>query len=63
VGQQFDFDVQVVLQAAEVPRCMLTVDSTRCVRLGWSTWLHSRDFTRDVADAVFNAQDGVVAQK
>ena len=57
VGQQFDFDVQLVLQAPEVPRCVLTIDSTRCVRLGWDTWLHSRDFTRDVADAVFSAQD------
>lgn len=58
VGQQFDFDVQLVLLAAEVPRCTLTIDSTRCVRLGWDTWIHSRSFTSNVADAVFNAQDG-----
>lgn len=57
-GQQFDFDVQLVLQAAEVPRCELAGGKVRGVRLGWDSWLHSRDFSHDVADAVFNAEDG-----
>lgn len=58
VGQQFDFDVQLVLLAAEVPPCELTNDADRCVRLGWDSWLSSRGFGRDVSDAVFSAQDG-----
>jgi type VI secretion system protein ImpH len=58
VGQQFDFDVQLVLLAAEVPACRLSNDPTRCVRLGWDTWLFSRGFDEDVSDAVFSARDG-----
>jgi type VI secretion system protein ImpH len=57
-GQQFDFDVQLVLRAAEVPPCVLSGKPSCCVRLGWDAWLHSRDFSADVADAVFSAQDG-----
>lgn len=57
-GQQFDFDVQLVLRAAEVPKCALAGDAKPGVRLGWDSWLHSRDFSHDVADAVFNAEDG-----
>jgi type VI secretion system protein ImpH len=58
VGQQFDFDVQLVLFAAEVPPCELCDDSSRCVRLGWDSWLFSRGFDHDVSDAVFTAHDG-----
>jgi type VI secretion system protein ImpH len=58
VGQQFDFDVQLILLAAEVPSCQLTNDPTCCVRLGWDTWLFSQSFDHDVSDAVFSAQDG-----
>jgi type VI secretion system protein ImpH len=58
VGQQFDFDVQLILRAAEVPFCQLTNDPTHCVRLGWDTWLFSQGFDHDVSDAVFTAQDG-----
>jgi len=57
-GQQFDFDMQLVLRAREVPKCVLTGGPGGCVRLGWDAWLHSRDFSADVADAVFSAQDG-----
>ncbi|HEV3023695.1 MAG TPA: type VI secretion system baseplate subunit TssG [Pirellulales bacterium] len=58
VGQQFDFDVQLVLLAAEVPDCQLSNDPACCVRLGWDTWLFSRGFDDDVSDAVFSARDG-----
>lgn len=57
-GAQFDFDVQAILLAAEVPPCVLTADTERCVRLGWDTWVHSRPFTHDATDAIFCAQDG-----
>ncbi|HVA51437.1 MAG TPA: type VI secretion system baseplate subunit TssG [Pirellulales bacterium] len=56
-GQQFDFDVQLVLLAAEVPGCVLSCSGDG-VRLGWDTWVHSRGFGQDVDDAVFTAQDG-----
>lgn len=57
-GAQLDFDVQAVLRADEVPLCSLTVDAARSVRLGWDTWIHSRPFTHDAADAIFSVQDG-----
>jgi type VI secretion system protein ImpH len=52
-GPQFACDVQVVLVAAEVPRCRLGGDGGDPARLGWNTWLFSRTADRDVSDAVF----------
>ena len=52
VGQEFDFDIQLVLRAAEVPRCRLGETGPNAPRLGWSTWLKSRTVLRDVDNAV-----------
>jgi len=52
VGQEVDFDVQLVLKAAEVPRCCLGAKGIGGPRLGWSTWLKTEDFTHDAGDAV-----------
>lgn len=54
VGQEFDFDVQLVLRAAEVPRCQLGEAGSNAPRLGWSTWLKTREFVRDVDETVLN---------
>ena len=54
VGPQFDFDVQVVLQAAEVPLCRLGETAADPSRLGWNTWALSRSSDHDVSDAVFS---------
>jgi type VI secretion system protein ImpH len=56
VGPEFDFDVQPVLIAAEVPRCELGPGKDS-PRLGWNTWMRSDEFTHDVADAVFRVED------
>lgn len=53
-GQQFDFDLQLVLKAAEVPRCCLGAKGEDAPRLGWSTWLRTTPFTRDAGDTVFS---------
>jgi type VI secretion system protein ImpH len=57
VGAEYDFDVQPVLLAAEVPECRLPSapgsDSSVPPRLGWNTWLISRRPARDARDAVF----------
>jgi len=55
VGPQFDFDVQPVLRADEVPACRLG-NPADPARLGWNTWVRSRPFERDVDDAVFYAE-------
>jgi type VI secretion system protein ImpH len=52
-GQEFDFDVQLILRAAEVPGCRLGATGEFAPRLGWSTWLKSGEFTHDAEDAVF----------
>jgi type VI secretion system protein ImpH len=48
-GVEFDFDVQPVLRADEVPPCRLGDHSY----LGWNTWTWSAPLTRDADDAVF----------
>ena len=50
VGPEFDFDVQPVLKAAEVPWCQLGGDGAE---LGWNTWIRSRPLPADADDAVF----------
>jgi type VI secretion system protein ImpH len=51
-GQECDFDVQLVLRAAEVPRCRLGETGPTAPRLGWSTWLKTRAFARDADETV-----------
>jgi type VI secretion system protein ImpH len=52
-GPQWDFDVQLVLFAADVPWCRLGGDEQDPSRLGWNTWIRNRPLKRDAADAVF----------
>ena len=53
VGPEFEFDVQAVLKAGNVPRCDLVDRESTGPRLGWNTWLVSRPTTEDMPDAVF----------
>ena len=55
-GQEFDFDVQLILKAEEVPRSQLGATGERAPRLGWTTWLKTKDFTHDAEDAVFTGR-------
>ena len=55
VGPQFDFDVQLVLRAEEVPWCRLG-DRADPPRLGWTTWVRARAFSHDVDDPVFTLE-------
>ena len=54
VGQEFDFEVQLVLKASEVPQCRLGDTSDSAPRLGWTTWARTGVFTQDVDDVVFS---------
>jgi type VI secretion system protein ImpH len=58
-GPTFDFDVQPVLQGAEVPWCQLGTPGARAPRLGWNTWLRNKPFTQPVDDAIFRVPDSV----
>jgi type VI secretion system protein ImpH len=48
VGDELDWDVQLVLLAQEVPAIQLG----RIGRLGWTTWLRSQPFASDADDLV-----------
>jgi type VI secretion system protein ImpH len=52
-GLACDFDVQLILKAAEVPRCRLGKPGEPAARLGWSAWLKTQEFTHDAEEAVF----------
>jgi type VI secretion system protein ImpH len=56
VGQEFDFDVQLVLKAADVPRCRLGDRGPQGPRLGWSTWLKTAEFDADAPDTILTGQ-------
>jgi type VI secretion system protein ImpH len=47
-GEEFFWDMQLVLRAGEVPETQLG----RAGRLGWTTWLKTQPFTRDADDLV-----------
>lgn len=63
VGPQWDFDVQPVLRAAQVPWCRLGGDGQDPSRLGWNTWVHNRPLKRDAEDAVFKETQRVVGDR
>jgi len=50
LGEEFFWDVQLVLKAAEVPQTTLGQGGL----LGWTTWLKSKPFTRDAEDVVLS---------
>lgn len=52
-GHAMAFDVQVLLRAAEVPRSGLDHKSSDAPRLGWMSWLKTKEFRTDAGDAVF----------
>lgn len=51
VGEEFFWEVQLVLKAAEVPPMRLG----EMGRLGWTSWLRTAPFTRDADDLVLQA--------
>ncbi len=53
LGAEFDFDVQLVLRAEDVPACRLTDDDATGPRLGWNCWLLCRTPDAPAEDAVF----------
>ena len=56
-GQEFDFDLQLVLQKAEVPACRLSsqVKPQNKPMLGWTTWLKTKPFTTDDEQVVLTS--------
>lgn len=46
-GDEFDFDVQIILEAKQVPGTVLTTRAVRRPKLGWTTWLKTAPFLAD----------------
>ena len=51
-GNEFDFEVQLVLKKEEAPPCELGADSPAAPRLGWMTWARTAPLRRDPDDTV-----------
>jgi len=46
-GTEFDFDVQLILQARQVPSTILTTRAKRRPMLGWTSYLKTKPFSED----------------
>jgi type VI secretion system protein ImpH len=46
-GAEFDFDVQLILQAKQVPSTILTTRAKRRPMLGWTSYLKTKPFSED----------------
>jgi len=46
-GAEFDFDVQLILQAKQVPSTILTTRAMRRPMLGWTSFLKTKPFSQD----------------
>jgi len=55
-GEEFDFDIQLVLKAKEVPSTVLTTQAKRRPMLGWTTWLKTREFIRDDSQVILSTR-------
>lgn len=47
IGLEFDFDVQLILKAKQVPGAILTTRAVRRPMLGWTSWLKTTPFKKD----------------
>ena len=52
-GDQYEFEVQLVLAQDEVPACVLGAEPGDEVPLGWCTWLRTQPMMRDPDETVF----------
>jgi type VI secretion system protein ImpH len=53
-GMELDFDVQLVLAAAEAPDCVLSDRPKSPPLLGWTTWLKTRPLSEDASPVVLS---------
>ncbi len=54
VGNEFDFDIQLILDRTRLPECRLGVQGGP--RLSWDSWLNSTQRVNDLNDVVLGAQ-------
>ncbi|MEZ5065018.1 MAG: type VI secretion system baseplate subunit TssG [bacterium] len=56
-GPEFDYEVQLVLRAAAAPEPRLTdARGLGGMRLGWTSWIRTRDLARDPGDVILGSE-------
>ncbi len=63
VGYEFDFEVQLILRADEVPFCMLNGAAPCAPRLGWNTWLKTMPLQKDMDDVLIPVRSNEIIQE
>jgi len=53
-NEEVDFEVQLILEREEVPRCQLGGEGDAAPQLGWVTWMKSKEMERHPDEAVFS---------
>jgi type VI secretion system protein ImpH len=53
-NEEIDFEVQLILEREEVPRCQLGGDGDSAPQLGWVTWMKSKPMERHPEETIFN---------
>jgi type VI secretion system protein ImpH len=59
IGQAIEFQLQLVLNADNVPECQPSGEALDGARLGWTSWLKTENFDEDARHAVFSAVEEV----
>ncbi len=57
VSLELDFDVQLILQAKQVPSTILTTRAKRRPMLGWTSFLKTKPFKKDDDQVILKIQD------
>ena len=55
-NEEIDFEVQLILEREEVPRCQLGGEGEGAPQLGWVTWMKSKAMDRNPDEAIFEVQ-------
>jgi type VI secretion system protein ImpH len=53
-NEEIDFEVQLILEREEVPRCELGGEGDGAPQLGWVTWMKSKPMQRHPEETIFN---------
>jgi len=53
-NEEIDFEVQLILEREEVPRCQLGGEGDGSPQLGWVTWMKSKPMERHPEETIFN---------
>jgi type VI secretion system protein ImpH len=61
-GDQFDFEIQLVLVRDDVPGVSLGLGDDASPPLGWCTWLRTAPLSRDPDDTILTLSDGKAYQ-